>query len=445
VGPHAAGRDEGAFARDERSGLAGHVRQLQRSAGNAAVSDLVVRRSAGRAIRRAALPAKDNEAIVARLHEAMSGWGTDEEAIYAALQKLGRDPAAIAKVKELYAATHGDDLEAEIRSEMSGSELDLALELLGAGTKAGVGTAPGTDAEYKGAAKRLRSAMEGWGTDEEAIHATLIPLNRDAAKTAKLRTVYTAEYPGRDLEADIKDEMSSDELAYALYLLNAPAPRSPGASAVPVSAGTEAHAGKVPGGDISVRTDVDYNPSEGGATRTGGFSVGYEGGLAADTGWIQFIWAEIVATQPDGTDAHVADSGLPTSNGTMDLTTDVTAPKYKVDSSTPDSPFYEAGGRNVRTGTGTTLYDRPMEFGAQISAQFDAGATKVVERDHFDQYLVQDYKTVYHTSVVVEWVYTSKVASTKSSKGGAAGKVSAMPSAPRAQLIAEYPRFEYVQ
>lgn len=444
--PPAQAHDPGALARgDERSGLAGRVMVLQRSVGNAAVSDLVVRRSAGRTISRAALPDKDNEAIVARLHDAMAGWGTDEEAIYAALQKLGRDPAATAKVKELYKATHGADLEDEIRSEMSGSELDLALELLGAGTKAGVGTAPGTDDEYKGAAKRLRGAMDGLGTDEEAIHATLVPLDRDPVKTAKLKAVYAAEYPGRDLEADIKDEMSSDELAYALFLLNAPPPRSPGANAVPVAAGTEAHAGSIPGGDVSVRTDVDYDPSEGGATRKGGFTVGYEGGLAADTGWIQFIWAEIVATQPDGTDAHVAASGLPTSNGTMELTTDTTAPKYKVDSSTADSPFYEAGGRNIRTATGTTMYDRPMEFGAQIAAQFDAGATKVVERDHFDQYLVQDYTTVYHTSVVVEWVYTSKTASTKNSKGGGAGKVTGMPSAPRAQLVAEYPRFEYVQ
>jgi hypothetical protein len=129
----------------------------------------------------------------------------------------------------------------------------------------------------------------------------------------------------------------------------------------------------------------------------------------------------------------------------MDLTTDPDSPNYEVDSSTKDSPFYEDGGRNIRTATGTTLYDRPMEFSAEIKAQFDAGATKVVERDHFDQYLVQDYKTVYHTSVVVEWTYTSKTSSTKKSKGGGTGKITAMPSEPRKQLIAEYPKFDYIQ
>jgi hypothetical protein len=66
------------------------VLALQRSAGNAAVTDLVTRRGA-RGIHRAPLPDKDNEAIVARLHEAMAGWGTDEEAIFVSLQKLNKE------------------------------------------------------------------------------------------------------------------------------------------------------------------------------------------------------------------------------------------------------------------------------------------------------------------------------------------------------------------
>jgi Annexin len=452
-GQRQASRNAGVEARVSRRStpvaphLADPVLALQRSAGNAAVTDLVTRRGA-RGIHRAPLPDKDNEAIVARLHEAMAGWGTDEEAIFVSLQKLNKDAAAIAKVKELYKKTYSSELEGDIRDEMSGTELALACELLGVGGKA-VGATPGNDAEILAVAKRLHSAMDQWGTDEEAIYAALIPFNRDPAKLEKLKKAYTDEFKGgltgKGLEADIRDEMSSDELAYALYLMNAPPLRTAGASAVPNKPGTEDHAGKVAGGDVSVHTDVDYDPSEGGATRKGGFSVGYEGGLAADTGWVQFIWAEIVSTGADGTDTQLGLKGLPASNGTMDLTTDPDSPNYKVDSSTKDSPFYEDGGRNIRTATGTTLYDRPMEFSAEIKAQFDAGATKVVERDHFDQYLVQDYKTVYHTSVVVEWTYTSKTSSTKKSKGGGRGKITAMPSEPRKQLIAEYPKFDYIQ
>ena len=101
------------------------VLALQRSAGNAAVTDVVTRRGA-RGIQRAPLPDKDNEAIVARLHEAMAGWGTDEEAIFVSLQKLNKDAAAIAKDKELYKKTYSSELEDDIRDEMSGTELALA-------------------------------------------------------------------------------------------------------------------------------------------------------------------------------------------------------------------------------------------------------------------------------------------------------------------------------
>ena len=86
-----------------------------------------------------------------------------------------------------------------------------------------------------------------------------------------------------------------------------------------------------------------------------------------------------------------------------------------------------------------------MEFDDVIKAQFDAGATKVVERDHFDQFLVQDNTTIYHTTVVVEWVYTSKTASTKHSKGGGPGKVTAMPDGFRSVLVAACPKYEYIQ
>jgi hypothetical protein len=251
------------------------VLALQRSAGNAAVTDLVTRRGA-RGIHRAPLPDKDNEAIVARLHEAMAGWGTDEEAIFVSLQKLNKDAAAIAKVKELYKKTASSELEGDIRDEMSGTELALACELLGVGGKA-VGATPGNDAEILAVVKRLHSAMDQWGTDEEAIYAALIPFNRDPAKVEKLKKAYTDEFKGgltgKGLEADIRDEMSSDELAYALYLMNAPPPRTAGASAVPNKPGTEDHAGKVAGGDVSVHTDVDYDPSEGGATRAGSRSA----------------------------------------------------------------------------------------------------------------------------------------------------------------------------
>jgi hypothetical protein len=408
----------------------------------------VVQQSVGRlGIQRAvALTDDDYKVLAKQLHEAMAGLGTDEEAIYVALQKLEKDAAAIAKLKKVYKDTYRKDLEAEIRSEMSEEELRLALDLIGikAEPKKGemVGGTPGTDDEYKAAAKKLYAAMKGAGTDEEAIFAVLIPFKRDAAKLNKLKATYQSELSGgltgKGLEKDIKDEMSGDELAYALYLLNAPPPATPSAPTAETAAGTEKHKATADG-EVTVRTGVGYD------TYTGGYAVGYKGGLAAESRWLQFIWCEVLATKADGSVKHIAETGLPTSNGTMDLTTDPSAPRYKVDSGSASSPFYEAGFTHIRTSTGTTIYDRPYEFTNIIHKQFDKGATNVVERDYFNVFLVRDYKTIYHITVVVEWVYTSKTSVTRKTKFKSGKKVDAMPSEMRKQLIKEYSKFEYIR
>jgi hypothetical protein len=420
---------------------------LQRTVGNAAIvrwGRIVSAGSGGvvaaPAVQRA-LSADDQTALAAQLHESMAGWGTDEEAIFSALQKLKKSAADATALKAAYQAAYSTSLEDDLRSEMSGSELALALELLGSGGSA-VGGPPAGAADIEATVTRLKAAFGGWGTDEEEVYACLIPFGRDAAKLATLRTTYTTK-TGNDLEDDIKDEMSSDELAYALYLLNAPAPLPPTADVAVTSPGAEQHAGALEGGKTSVRTGVDFNV--GATAYPGGFSVGYEGGLADDSGWVQFLWSEIVATQADGSETYVAQGGLPTTNGTMELTTDPSDPKRVVDSASADSPFYESGGVDIRTPTSTTLYDRPSEFSDIMKDQFDLGATKAVERDHFDQFLVRDYKTIYHTSVTVQWVYTSKVAITRTTTAGAGGKVTEMPKAFRSALVAQYPRSSYIQ
>ncbi|WP_448004876.1 hypothetical protein [Agromyces bauzanensis] len=432
------------------------VVSMQRRAGNIAVAESILASDAflgplvqrtSVAVQRIALSGDDISALAERLHRAMDRWGTDEEAIFVSLQKLDKDAAATTKLKAAYRTAYGADLESDIRSEMSGTELALALELLGVSGSA-VKAAPASDADYKAAARTLHGAMDRLGTDEEAVYAALIPMERDPTRTAKLSSTYDTEYSGgltgKGLAADIADEMSSDEAAYALYLLHAPAPRAPAADVVPGAPGTEDHAGTVPGGNVSVRSGADFT-LPGGAAYPGGFTVGYEGALAPDTGWIQFLWSEVVATQADGSSAFVSQAGLATTNGTMSLTTDLSSPAYTVDSASKDDPFYESGGVDIRTPTSTVIYDRPSEFGSIISAQFDGGATKVVERDHFDQFLVQDYSTVYHSTVVVEWVYTAKTSSTRKTKGGGPGKVSGMPAHFRSVLVSLYPKFAYIQ
>ena len=403
--------------------------------------------------RAVALTDDDFKALAAQLHDAIYQVGTDEESIFVALQKLEKDATAIKKLIEVYKKEHnGADLEADIRGDMSDDELILALELMGIkdDPKAAdvVGTAPATDAEFKTVARKLLAAMDQAGTEEEEIYGQLMPFNRDDTKLTKLKTIYQSELSGgitgSGLEADIKSEMSSDELAYALFLLNAPQPETtPQSGATITKAGTKAHDVKVPGGEITVETGLEIQTPSG-TTFADTYSVAYEGGQSKESRWLQFIWSEILATQADGSVKTVDETGLPTSNGTMDLTTDPSSPKYKVDAATSASPFYEKGGVDIRTATATTLLDRPFEFSNAIKRQFDAGATKVVERDHFEDFLVRDYKSIYHISLYVEWIYTSKTVSTRKTHFKSGGKVTAMDSAMREQLLKEYPKFEYI-
>src|SRR5262245_5340659 len=296
----------------------------QRAGGNAATIR-TLSLGAPRLLRLVTLTPEDEAAVVEQLHDAMAGWGTDEEAIYVVLQKLGKDATAITKLKEAYKAKYGDDLEAEIRSEMRGSELRLALELLGVvedpaeGPKVG-GAAPGSPAEFSSAAKRLYAAMKGWGTDEEEVYAVLIPFKRDPAALATLATAYQTELSGgltgKGLEEDIKDEMSGEERSYALYLLNAPPPRAvKGTAAVPAP-GTEVHKGAVPGGEVTVRTGVQLGPGR----PKEGYSIGYKGGLSADSAWLQFIWREVEVEHPTKGGYRV-DQAITTSGGSYRLTT----------------------------------------------------------------------------------------------------------------------------
>ena len=322
------------------------------------------------------------------------------------------------------------------RSHTDGTPLPFAT----AAKSSAIHLAPLTDAEI---AQKLHDAMAGVGVDETAIINLLTPLNRDAAKIKKVKDAYLTSFK-TDLEADIRLELSGDGLAHALFLVNAPAPAQPETAANVTKPGTEQHKAKVGDGEVSVRTDIEYKAG----TRTfpGAYSVGYSGGKAEDTRWLQFLWSEIVSTQADGTEKHVAATGQPVPAGrTMDLSPDPKAPKHHVDSSKGENPFYESGGTNIRTAAGTTIYDRPSEFSNLIAREFDAGATKVVERDHFDDFLVREYKTIYRVSLVVTWEYTSKTAVTRNTDFQSGSAITGLPAEYKKALVKDYPKFDFIQ
>ncbi|MCE1245554.1 MAG: annexin [Firmicutes bacterium] len=150
----------------------------------------------------ALLSGDNNKADAATLHNAMSGMGTDEASIYKTLE--GKDAKTRAAIQDAYKQEYGRDLNADFKGEMKGAELDRANALMeGNGAKAD--------------AAKMRDAMSGMGTDENAIWQSL------EGKSAEERKAIADEYKktyGRELRDDFKNEMSGNDLKRSETLLD---------------------------------------------------------------------------------------------------------------------------------------------------------------------------------------------------------------------------------
>ena len=212
---------------------------LQRSAGNAAVRGLVGR--AGRAGGMGgtggiggvagAVAARPSRAVVQRevseaqadrlagqLHEAMAGWGTDEEAIYGALS--GRTASDLDAIRAAYARLSSTGLEADLRDELTDDEMAHVQQLMASAPAA----AAAATAEDRWAARKerardvaaqLRDAMAGWGTEEAQLINALT--GRSPYEVVEIAGEY-GTLTGRGLVADLRDELSGDDLDQALGL-----------------------------------------------------------------------------------------------------------------------------------------------------------------------------------------------------------------------------------
>ncbi len=205
-----------------------------------------------------------------RIYEAVSGIGTDEEAIYEVLQKVQGRPVHIANLKDAYLKRYGIKLVAELRDEMSGDELGYALALLDHKPKSKeLEIEPRTysSADYTMAVSRLVEAMAGAGTDEEAIFAVLTPFSGAFDSIRKLKEAYYGK-TSSGLEEDLRSEMSGSELAHALKLLHAPLLPTKGMAEKILK---DAERDIAPGGACSivsmrryVRSYIDYHCLDGG-------------------------------------------------------------------------------------------------------------------------------------------------------------------------------------
>jgi hypothetical protein len=391
------------------------------------------------------LSSDDFDALCQELHSAMASGTADVTLIYVALQRLERDSQAIATVRNKYKARYNTDLDADLRKQLKGTQLSLALELLGTSpAHAAIGTPPSTTTQFDATARRLNGALTSTPIDESIIFAALIPLGGNANLSTQIKTAYK-QLTTRALEDDLNARLSGTKLAYALYLLNAPPPVAAGGS-FQTTPGTGKPPAATPppgeGGQVSALTEVQYGAPS--APRSLSFAVSYTGGLAAESRWLQFIWREMEVTAKDGTKTKVDD---PIQIGARNYKfTKQGPPVYSVDSRSSTDPFYEASASTTRREPNLTMIgDAPTPIMKSVDAAFAGGAASLVSTAHFDIFLIRDYRTLYHVAIDVEHPFRDKAHHTTRRNIKATELVSSLPSEMKKVLVRDYPAFSYIQ
>jgi len=189
------------------------VAHLAATVGNRATCRVVAQRLA---VQRYIAP-PEAKAIAAQLEEAMSGLGTDEEAIYGAL--AGRRAEDVQGISRAYQDTYKKDLVAELRDELTEDEFERirpSLEAREEGTMS-AGECQSEAMNRAGEiAQQLHDAMEGAGTEEDQIYNVLT--GRTPTEIEEIASQYAIKF-GRPLETDLRDDLSGDELGRALELI----------------------------------------------------------------------------------------------------------------------------------------------------------------------------------------------------------------------------------
>jgi len=146
-------------------------------------------------------PNKDANALYKAMHGGLTGLGTDEDAIFKALQ--GKSQAEIDKLKANYKDHYGRDLSKDLQSELSGKDYQRAQALMSSNQAAADATA-------------VRQGIGTLWNDNAQIHQAL------AGKTQEERAALAAEYKkqtGKELKTDLTREMSGTHRDQATALL----------------------------------------------------------------------------------------------------------------------------------------------------------------------------------------------------------------------------------
>ena len=146
-------------------------------------------------------PSFNPKALAAKVRGAVAGWGTKEDEVYAALggARTAVERAAMAKV---YLKEYGVSMEADIKDDMGGHEMERAKALM-----------EGKSSEANAAA--IKEAVAGLGTDEAAVRNALRGKTKE--ELAEIKAEYKRMYHV-ELTADLADDMEDAELDNALAL-----------------------------------------------------------------------------------------------------------------------------------------------------------------------------------------------------------------------------------